>query len=92
MALQILENNGKFQVHGKITCKNALKLQSYFNLMITKKRRITINIDEVTEIDSDGLKIITNLYKKAIKKNVLFVIVGDGCRDVYEHFITLRIA
>lgn len=92
MALQILENKGNFYVQGKIVGKNVKALQAHFEYVLENKEQVTININNVDEIDFEGVCALTEIYKKALLSKKDFTIVGIGSKDMYDHFRSQNIA
>ena len=86
MALQILENKGNFYIQGKITCENVLAMKLHLEYVLTKRKYVTIDITNVTEIDSDGVLALTNIYMSALQTHKIFTIIGVGSKDLYDHF------
>ena len=92
MALKIIENKGSFFIDGKITCHNEQAMTLHFEYILRNRNHLTINISDVTEIDSGGLVAMTTMYKHALQTNKLFTIIGKGSREIYAHFKNQNIA
>lgn len=92
MALQILEKNGTFYLDGKINTVTARALIIHFDYMIEKKNNVVINIDNVNEIDRDGVEAIKTLNAMALKNYKMFSVIGNGCEDIYKDFRTSQVA
>lgn len=86
MALQILENKGNFYIQGKITCDNVLAMKLHLEYLLDRRKEITIDISQVTEIDFDGVLALTRMYKNSLLTNKVFTIIGTGCKEIYDHF------
>jgi len=57
-----------------------------------QKDKVVINIDAVNQIDSEGLTTLNILIKTADKKNKVLLIVGKGCKEIYDHFKNNQVA
>jgi ABC-type transporter Mla MlaB component len=92
MALQILENKGKFYIQGKITSDNVFAMKLHIESILEKRKYVTIDITKVTEIDIDGVFALTKIYQNALRTNRIFTIIGVGSKDMYDHFNSQNIA
>ncbi|ADV47457.1 hypothetical protein Celal_0100 [Cellulophaga algicola DSM 14237] len=87
MVLKILSiKNGTFKVAGKINATTAPQFQSNFESNLDSLNKLTLDIDEITEVDAAGMKALRALYKKAFLENKSFSIIGNGCKDIYDDF------
>lgn len=84
MALTIIRQKNTFKVEGQLNKENASNFKTHLVLMLNCLNQITIDIDKVTKIDKSGLDAIKTLYNNAKAWNKRFVIVGEGCKDIYE--------
>ncbi|MBL4644117.1 MAG: anti-sigma factor antagonist [Flavobacteriaceae bacterium] len=92
MALQITEKKGNFYIQGEITCDNVQALKLHFEYVLRKRKYVTINISDVTEIDSEGVVALTQMYHYALLTKKIFTIIGVGSKEMYEHFKNQNIA
>lgn len=86
MALQILEENGTFQLHGSLTTTTTKSFISHFEHIITTMKKVTVNIDKVDAIDTNGVDALKTLMHFALRSNHMFSIIGNGCKDIYEDY------
>ena len=86
MSLQISEKNGMFHLKGRINSSTLNSFITYFEYTLSQSKSITINIDDVKEIDSNGVEAMQNFTKVASLKDKGFSIVGYGCKEIYDHF------
>lgn len=89
MSLKIKENNTTFFIEGSINVSTATQFKNHVEFLILYKKELTINIDNVTAIDSSGMQVFRDLYKTALAKNKKFVIVGYGCKEIIQDFETI---
>ncbi|OIQ30362.1 MAG: hypothetical protein BM564_03055 [Bacteroidetes bacterium MedPE-SWsnd-G2] len=93
MALKITEKNGIFMVEGAINTATSKYFESHIWAIINKYNNVTINIDNVNYIDSNGLSILRNVYLSCLMKyNIAFYIVGNGCKEIYDDFRFNKVA
>lgn len=86
MALQILEENGTFQLHGSLNATTTRSFISHFEHIINTVKDITVDIDHVSSIDASGVEAFKILMATAFKSNHVFSIIGNGCKDIYEDY------
>lgn len=86
MSLEILRKNEVFYLNGKLNTLTARSFIFHFELMIKQLNTIVINIDNINEIDKDGLEAIKKIKNLAFKKNKTFSIIGYGCKEIYDDF------
>lgn len=86
MALQITNNHGIFEINGSLMNKNTLSLESHFRQLMNHNERIVISLEKVKNIDTYGVRVLTNLYKNAIKSNKVFYIIGKENNKVKNAF------
>ncbi len=87
MALLIKEKNGKFCVKGNINAATVNSFKSHFEQILNTYGSLVIDIDNVTEIDANGMKALRALYINAFLKKQDFSIVGYGCKEIYDDFM-----
>ncbi len=86
MALQITQSKGVFHLNGKINSSTVRSFIIYFEHFILKNKNTTINLNEIKEIDSDGLKAIETLIAIAYRHQKIFSFIGYNAKDIHEHF------
>ena len=84
MALSIKENNGTFLVEGTINATTVKQFKNHLEILLAYTKHLTINIDKVTAIDKNGLKVIEDLFEAAEFYNKPFSVIGYGCKDIYD--------
>lgn len=77
MAIQIIETNGTYEISGKINSENISSLKSYFDLIFKLNKKVTLDIEKMTHVDSNTLLFFKGLYKKAVTNNKIISIVGN---------------
>lgn len=86
MALQILEQNGAFELHGSLTATTTKSFIIHFEHLINTVKNVTVNIDHINAIDSSGVDALKTLIAIALRTNNIFSVIGNGCRDIYEDY------
>lgn len=84
MALKITEQSGIFLVEGIINASTATNFKNHLESLLNEHETVTIDIENVTEIDACGMNVMRTLYSHALIKNRSFYIVGTGCKEVYD--------
>lgn len=86
MESRITQQNGIFLVEGAINANTALVFQNYLRTILNAYGELTINIENVTEIDAHGMNALRALYTNAERQNRPFDIIGYGCKEIYDDF------
>jgi len=55
MSLNIYENEGVFELHGKVSSYNAEQVKKYFEIMLKMKSRVIINLSLLDQMDVSGV-------------------------------------
>ena len=91
MALEIINLGEAFELKGSLNKSNVGIFKTHFKNIFKKNNQIVINIDDLKNIDNDGVLAFEELYKKSLIKDKKLYITGFGCRDMYDHLKTLTI-
>lgn len=92
MALKILEKKGVFYLKGKINNTTTRDFIIHFDYVLDATENVMINVDEVEEIDSEGIGAIKTLMRIAEKNNKTFSIVGSVFKEIYDNFKCSQVA
>lgn len=84
MALTIKQHDNQFLVEGIINASTVKQFKNHIEFLILYTKQLTINIEGVKTIDSNGVNTLKALVFFASKFNKKFKIVGYGCKDIYE--------
>jgi len=76
MALRIEENNGLFEIMGKLSSQNLGVLKTYFKAVLEKNETLLVSIEKVTEMDISAAHFFENLYKEVASDNKVIHIIG----------------
>ncbi|MFC4633541.1 hypothetical protein ACFO3O_06460 [Dokdonia ponticola] len=86
MALQILECNGTFYLKGALNLTTSYPFIHHFENVLKSTKEVTVNIDQVQEIDRSGVDAFKTIYCNAEKEHKQFSVIGNGCKDLYDEF------
>jgi len=92
MALEIKNLGEAFELKGSLNKSNVDIFRTHFKNIFKKSNQIVINIDDLKNIDNDGVLAFEELYKQSINNNKKMYITGFGCRDMYDHLKTIKVA
>jgi anti-anti-sigma regulatory factor len=85
MALQIIENNGTYELLGNLNTQTSRSFIKHFEFLINTLKDVTINIDKITAIDATVVKALKKLIAISLKNNSKLDIIGQGCNDIYAY-------
>jgi len=86
MALKITNNHGIFEINGKLINKNALSLQHHFRQLLNQSEKVVVSLEKVRQIDTYGVRVLTNLHKTAMKNNKIFCVIGGDQENIRQAF------
>jgi anti-anti-sigma regulatory factor len=86
MSLRITSCNNYFKLKGIFNKEDMHVFKSEFENIFDYFSSLTINIEDLESIDSNGVSALANLHELAISRNRKFSIIGMGCKDLYDHF------
>lgn len=92
MALTITEKHGVFVVEGSINASTAKHFQNHCEAILNANGELTIHIENVIEIDANGIRAIETLYKGALSQNRGFMVIGNINRDLFEELRAIKTA
>ncbi len=92
MALKITEQNGTFLVEGIINATTAMNFQNHLEAILNTYGALTIDIEKVTGIDTNGMNALRALYSNALIYNRPFYVVGAGCKEIHDDFTFTNVA
>ena len=84
MALEIKENSGMFQIHGKVTSQNLGALRIYFNAVLESQSTMVLNLEYLEDMDASAALFFEKLYRNAAAMNKVITIVGEENRNISE--------
>lgn len=84
MALEIKENRGLFEIHGRVTSQNLGALQVYIDSIIEASETIVISLENVVVLDSAAALFFEKLYREVAAQNKVLSIVGTQNDEISE--------
>ena len=73
-------------MNGRLNVSTLKIFTTYFEYNLYRNKNVTLNIDDVIEIDRSGLEALRKFTKAAILKQKVFSIIGNGCKEIYQDF------
>lgn len=92
MALTIKENHGVYSVVGSLNATTATNFQMYFENILNTSDTLTIDIENIEEIDYNGVNAIKILYVNAKTTDKHLLIIGNVSEHIYNSLQTIKIA
>lgn len=86
MALKIKQQGNFFLVEGTINSSTVKQFKNHLEFLMLYTKSLTINIDAVNSIDTNGVKALKDLFSTALTYNKKFSIIGHGSKDIYDDF------
>ncbi|MFI1743396.1 STAS domain-containing protein [Thalassobellus sediminis] len=84
MALKITQQRETFLVEGTINAMTALNFQNHLKFALKACDELVINIENVVEIDTNGMNAMRFIYNESVALDKKIYIVGTGCKEVYD--------
>ena len=92
MSLIINKSEIVFELAGVLNETNTADLKKIITKGLKKFDKLIICIEDVESMDRCGVDAITKLHYHAINCDKRLVIIGNGCKELYDHFTTSEIA
>jgi anti-anti-sigma regulatory factor len=92
MLLKINKKKNTYFLNGKVINTTSSFLVDYFEKKISKKKKLTLNLDNTVEIDKIGLIALKQLMNLATLNNKKFLLVGYGCKEIYDDLYEAKVA
>jgi hypothetical protein len=91
MHLKISKKKNVYYLKGRIIGPNVKLFLNFFIKKINKGKNVMINIDKAIEIDKSGLDAMQQLMRLSLTKEKDFSIIGEGCKEIYDHFYAVQL-
>jgi ABC-type transporter Mla MlaB component len=76
MALQILEQNGTFELHGSLTNTTVRSFIIHFEHIIQTVKKVVVDIDKLKHMDASGIEGLKTVRAIALREHKILSIVG----------------
>lgn len=86
MALEISNDNDYFKISGSLNRENLHVFEDTFHNIFAKLDRVVISIENLEGIDRAGVNAIAKLHNESLFRHKKLAIIGNGCKDLYNHF------
>jgi len=90
MAFKITYNAGVYEVDGMLVLQSSSALKSHVEALMDYSNGIVLSLNKVLDIDSEAVKCIATLYRKAWLNDKMFYIIGMKNKRVSELFCSLN--
>lgn len=92
MTLTIKKNHGLFSVAGTLNSETAQHFQTYFENILEESDDLTIDIENIIDIDEDGINAIRVLYNSARNFERGFLVIGRVSQHILESIRSIKVA
>ena len=90
MAIQIKYDGGVYEINGLLNAQNGESLRNHIEVIMKQSKGLVLSLNKVLDIDSNAVKIISDLHRKASLCDTLFYIIGRENQRVKELFSALN--
>jgi hypothetical protein len=90
--LEISHLGETFELKGSLNKSNVGIFEIHFKDIFKTNNQIVINIDALKNIDNDGVWAFERLYKQSLDCDSKMYITGFGCREMYDHLKSIKVA
>lgn len=80
--LLINHSQGIVEIEGNLASTNSKNLTAHFEALFSTESKIVLSLNKLNSIDHSGVNCIINLYKKAIKNNIIFYVIGKTNKKI----------
>ncbi|CAM1371022.1 STAS domain-containing protein [Tenacibaculum xiamenense] len=87
MPLKITKSDDLFYLKGDLNVTNFKKVEKKVNNFLKKQSNVTLNINDVNEIDTRAVNCIAQMFTDALSHKKQVNIVGYGTKDIYDELI-----
>jgi anti-anti-sigma regulatory factor len=92
MDLKITACNNFFKLKGVLNKNNISIFKKEIYDAIDAHQKLTISVDALEAIDSNAVESFRSAYFYAKSLQKEFIIVGVGCKELYDHFQSYKVA
>lgn len=86
MAMRITKKQGIYELVGAVKGKNALSLKKHFEQIMHATEKVVLSLDKVKEIDAQGIQVLNNLCRDAMKNDRIFCVLRSRNKDINQAF------
>jgi anti-anti-sigma regulatory factor len=92
MALQILEKNGTFELHGSLNTQTSQSFLIHFEHLIKTGKNVIVNIDKINTMDFSGVEALKSLIAIAFRDNKILSVIGKNYKEIYNEYGFSKVA
>ena len=82
MALKITQENGTYMVSGNLNGTTAFEFYNHFEMILTQEGHLELNVEQLSQLDNNGIMALYKLYRKSLVFNQGFIITGEGSEAI----------
>lgn len=86
MRLEIINNNGVFELHGHFVEANTYKVANYFNTLLDRYYEIVICLKGVQKIDASALNVMQFITTKGRRRSKTVFVLGKENKNIKDKF------
>ncbi|TRO63339.1 hypothetical protein [Christiangramia sabulilitoris] len=87
MALKIKENNGIFEISGRLSSSNSFQVRKYFEVILKMKHYVRISLEQLDGMDIGSVFEFRALIMYAARRGRVVNFVGDENRRIRGAFL-----
>jgi anti-anti-sigma regulatory factor len=84
MSIQITYNGGVYEVKGLLNAQNGKSLKNHFEVLMNHSKGMVLSLNKVLDIDSSSVNIISDLYRKAQKTTLFYIIERKKVKELFS--------
>lgn len=92
MALTIIQQENTIILEGTLNANTVKNFKIHFSLLQNPFRCLTVDFDNVKEIDASALYTLKEMYKNEALNNNPFFVTGFRSEEIYEDYQFCNIA
>ena len=86
MNFEIINNVGRYEIHGDFTGANTDIVATYFNTLLDTYYEVVICLKQVKLIDNNALEILQHITEKAKRRSKILFVLGKENSYVFQEF------
>lgn len=86
MALTITNTQGVYNINGTLNSQNSQMIKNHFEMIMDQSAFIKLSLNNIIDLDKNGIKTIASIYNKAKAKEKAFFIVDLNNKNIENQF------
>ncbi|OIQ20345.1 hypothetical protein [Lacinutrix sp. MedPE-SW] len=92
MAFTITQQDNTVYLEGSLNTSSLKNFITHFSFILNSYKNVTLNIEDLKNIDPATMFAFKEMYKNAILDNTMFFVEGARSEEIYEDFQFMNIA